>query len=69
MIARNRRTGSRILGTAEELHARANTDPGLFKRNSDGDLEYEHEGYTEVFWNGQKTATRAGRDRLPRRER
>ncbi len=45
--------GTRILGTLEELTARA--EIASFTRGPDGKIEWDYEGDTEVFWDGQMT--------------
>ena len=56
MIARNRRTGSPIAGTFEALQGRADTAHKSFQRDADGNIQFEHEGTTKVFWDAQETA-------------
>ena len=54
-------TGKLIIGTLERLSGRANTVEGSFTRNENGTLTFEYEGYTEVFWEEQRTARSNGR--------
>ena len=58
MYARNRQDGTPIKGTLEIITGRAELLEDGFERNSDGNLEGEHEGSTEVFWNDQRTIHR-----------
>ena len=60
MYARNRRTGSPIVGTLETLQASARTLEAGFNRDKAGAIEFNHEGYTDVYWNSQQTLTRQG---------
>lgn len=61
MYAYNKNTGKPILGTYEMIPGRAEIKDGSFKLNEDGtDLEYEHAGETEVFWDGQITQSDDG---------
>ena len=53
--------GKLIVGTFEKLFGRADIVEGSFTRNENGTLTFEHEGYTEVFWEEQKTVRRNGR--------
>ena len=55
--ARNRRTGAAIVGTLEKLEGCAHTEADQWRRDRGGEVTYEHGGYTEVYWNAQKTAT------------
>jgi len=52
--------GKLIVGTLERLVGRANTVDGTFGRDEHGRLTFEYEGYTEVFWEEQKTFHRHG---------
>lgn len=52
MEARNRRTGARIVGTAEALTATASVRIDGFCKRPDGRVEYEHGGTTEVHYDG-----------------
>ena len=61
MKARNKTTGSPVLGTLEELKGRANHEPDKYRRKPDGELEYESNGYTTVFWDDQRTVMRDGK--------
>lgn len=47
--------GQLIIGTLEELPARADIQEGSFHRSAEGKIEFEYDGYTEVFWDGQTT--------------
>ena len=53
--------GKLIIGTLERLSSRANIVEGSFTRNENSTLTFEYEGYTEVFWEEQKTVHRNGR--------
>src|SRR5437667_8028836 len=55
------RTGRLIIGTLERLSGRADLVEVSFTRKEDGKLTYEYEGYTEVFWEEQRTARSNGR--------
>ena len=50
MYARNRRTGSPIVGTLERLDARCGLIADGFGRDEDGRITHEHEGGTEFFY-------------------
>ena len=54
-------TGKLIVGTFEKLFGRADIVEGSFTRNENGTLTFEYEGYTEVFWEEQRTVHRNGR--------
>ena len=54
-------SGKLIVGTLERLSGRANIVERSFTRNENGTLTFEHEGYTEVFWEEQRTVYRNGR--------
>lgn len=51
-------TGSPIIGTSESIPGTALASG--FHRDKDQGLDFEHEGETEVFWDGQTTNTRGG---------
>lgn len=53
--------GKRILGTLERLEARADIEDGSFFRDESGEMRFEWEGYTEVFWDSQRTLDRKGK--------
>ena len=57
MEARNRKTKAPITGTLERLSGRADIQSGSWKRNAKGELEFEHGGYTEIYWDDQRTVT------------
>ena len=59
MHARNRRTGSPIVGTLERLTGRADSVKDKFQATADGPT-HEYDGYTKVFWDDQRTVTRQG---------
>src|SRR6266849_10008976 len=52
--------GRLIVGTLEKLAGRANTVVGSFERDENGKLTFEYEGYTEVFWEEQRTVHKHG---------
>jgi len=52
--------GKLIVGTLERLVGRANTVVGSFERDENGKLTFEYEGYTEVFWEEQRTVHKHG---------
>lgn len=52
--------GKLIVGTLEKLAGRANTVAGSFERDENGKLTFEYEGYTEIFWEEQKTVHEHG---------
>jgi len=52
--------GKLIVGTFEKLVGRANTVNGSFERDENGKLTFEYEGYTEIFWEEQKTVHKHG---------
>lgn len=59
MQARNKHTGAAIVGTLELIQGRADIDADSFTFGPDGALMpdgFEHAGYTEVFWEDQRTA-------------
>ena len=47
--------------TRERLSGRANIVEGSFTRNENGTLTFEYEGYTQVFWEEQRTVDWNGR--------
>lgn len=49
--------GLPIIGTLEQLTGRANTADGSFARDAAGNLTYDHEGSTEIFWDDGRTVT------------
>jgi len=53
--------GKLIVGTFEKLFGRADIVAGSFTRDENGTLTFEYEGYTEVFWEEQRTARSNGR--------
>ncbi len=53
--------GKLTIGTLERLSGRADIVEGSFTRNENGTFTFEYEGYTEVFWEEQKTVRRNGR--------
>jgi len=53
--------GKLIIGTLERLSGRGDIVEGSFTRNENGTLTFEYEGYTEVFWEEQKTVCRNGK--------
>ena len=61
MYAVNKRTGSRIRGTYERLHGVAEGAEDSFRRNSDGNIEFDYEGGTEVFWDDSTIVQRDGK--------
>lgn len=52
--------GKRILGTLERLDGRAEVSENSWKREG-GRLTFDFQGYTEIFWDGQRTAKRKGK--------
>lgn len=54
-------TDYEIVGTLEKLSGRANINEVLGK-NPDGTYNLDYEGYTEVFWDDQKTVKRLNED-------
>ena len=55
MYAINKLTGARIRGTYERLHGVAEAAEGSFRRDADGNIEFDYEGETEVFWDDSVT--------------
>lgn len=54
--------GLPILGTYEMCPARAETVHDSFERDPvTGELTYDHEGGSEMFWDAMETQTRAGK--------
>lgn len=47
--------GSRIVGTFERIPGCAEVVPGSWSRRETGELEFDYDGYTEVYWNDQRT--------------
>ena len=60
MYARNPKTGAEIKGTAEVIEARSDTVGDRFERTPDGSVAFEHDGYTEVYWDSQRMVRRQG---------
>ena len=54
-------TGKLIIGTLERLSGRTDIVEGSITRNENGTLTFEYEGYTEVFWEEQRTVHRNGK--------
>ena len=63
MHARNRRTGSPIVGTLERLDARCGLVADGFGRGEDGRITHEHEGGTEFFYDTSEQV-RVGDERM-----
>ena len=63
MYARNKTTGSPIVGTLESIEARSDTLENSFSRDAEGHITHEHQGWTEIFWNTAKNVKR-GEERL-----
>lgn len=57
MLAFNKKTGLKIVGTLETIAGRAVVWPDTWQRSEDGRLTYEYGGETEMFWDGQTTVT------------
>ena len=57
MKAYSRTTGRMIVGTADTVACMANLILDSFRKDEDGDIDFEFEGETEVFWDSQKTDT------------
>ena len=49
--------GVPIIGTLEILHARADIDLDSVRLTKSGKIKFDYDGNTEVFWDGQMTAT------------
>lgn len=47
--------GSRIVGTFERIPGCAEVVPGSWSRRKTGELEFDYDGHTEVYWNDQRT--------------
>ena len=56
--ARNRRTRAAIVGTLETVHACADIE--RFSRDPAGNLNWEHSGNTNVWWDELRTVQRDG---------
>lgn len=54
--------GSQIIGTFENITARAEIVADTFTKLPDGTLEFEYAGGTEVFWDDQRTIQKDGED-------
>ena len=52
--------GSLIVGTLETVQACSATVSDGFSRDETGKVCYEHEGGTEIFWDGMETVERDG---------
>ena len=61
MYAINKRTGARIRGTYERLHGVAEATEGSFRRAANGNIEFDYEGETEVFWDDSTIVERDGK--------
>lgn len=55
MYAVNKHTGARVRGTYERLHAVAEATADSYRRDADGNIEFDHAGETEVFWDDSET--------------
>lgn len=58
MYAVNRKTGARIKGTYEQVTGCALTIDDSYERDEKGEVIYDHDGETEVYWDGQITLRR-----------
>ena len=61
MFAINRYTGAQIRGTYEQLHGCAQASEDSFQRDSGGGLTFEHDGWTEVYWDDSLTEYEDGK--------
>ena len=61
MYAINKLTGARIRGTYERLHGVAEAAEGSFRRAANGNIEFDYEGETEVFWDDSTIVERDGK--------
>ncbi len=52
--------GQQVVGTAETVPGRAEIVADSFVRQADGTAEFDWEGETEIFWDGQQTDERDG---------
>ena len=55
MYAINKKTGSPITGTLEQMEATSRTVGDSFKKEANGRLKYEFDGWTEPYWDTAKT--------------
>ena len=60
MFARNPNTGAPITGTKEVLTAQARITPGTFAHAKAGQVVFEYESDTEVYWDDQRTEMSGG---------
>ena len=58
MYAINKLTGARIRGTLERLHGRAEATEDSFRRDADGNVEFDYDGETEIYWDDGITVRR-----------
>ena len=58
MYAINKLTGAQIQGTLERLHGRAATTEDSFRGDADGNIEFDYEGETEIYWDDGITVRR-----------
>ena len=52
--------GAEIRGTAEVIEACSDTIGDRFERTPDGSVAFEHDSYTEVYWDNQRMVRRQG---------
>lgn len=58
MYARNKHSGSPIVGTLEVIHGRCGIANDSFSEGADGRIEFDDDGNgTDVFWDSAETAT------------
>lgn len=50
--------GTEIVGTSDKILATAQIQSGTFTRATDGRLDFDSVGYTEVLWDTQETLRR-----------
>lgn len=62
MYAINSKTGSQIKGTLERLHGCALLAGEGFELGEDGEIRFEHDGDTDVYWDDSKTVQQDGQD-------
>ena len=61
MYAINKLTGAQIQGTLERFHGCAATTEDSFRGDADGNIEFDYDGGTEVYWDDSVTVQKDGK--------
>jgi hypothetical protein len=55
-------TGVAIIGTLEMVPGTALITTDSFEKNAKGEITFDHDGETEIDWDGQETQTKNGKE-------